>query len=271
MLLLLLLLLLNYFTYLQSKSCPLLGTPSPSTSCCPPFPQPLRWCSPTWLPTPTSPSPESLFQVSTGLIASSLTEAIQGSPAGKTYPTDTTAFGIVPTPVVGAPTWRTSLHICYICAKGRGSKTSPCSFFSWWYNLWESLKVQVSWPCWSHLSFLYSIPSSYQNPEAKTTSSFFFSLCMHIPSVKLLANTACYQEEIERPIRQLIRFANGLLIGTIGFWKHKDECPAFLYSHSQSLKTTVSILDQLKWEYYTRKGKIFNMEYSTCWKIFLVW
>ena len=107
----------NCFVYLHSKCCPLSWSPLQDFFTSFPFP----FASERVLPNPfTHPLTHPILpwghEVSTGLSASSPTEARQGSPM---------------------------LHVYW------GWWTSPCMLFEWWLSLWELPGFQVCWQCWS--------------------------------------------------------------------------------------------------------------------------
>ena len=87
-------------------------------------------------PNPPNALPFSGHQVSTGLGASSPTEAKQGSP------------------LPGGGGWGVAW-------------TSLCMLFGWWINLWDLPGIQVSWHCWS--SYGVAIPFSSFNPSPNSS------------------------------------------------------------------------------------------------------
>jgi hypothetical protein len=83
--------------------------------------------------------------VASGIDSSSHTETRQGRPFRGTWSTGgqegrkATDSGTDPAPVADQAS-----HMLHMW---RGPRSSPCSLFGWWFRLWESSRVQVSWLC----------------------------------------------------------------------------------------------------------------------------
>jgi hypothetical protein len=112
-------------------------------------------------------APIHVDQVSVGLGKSSSADVRQGSPVREQIPqTGNSSHSSYSGDYV-----ETELHICYLCA--RGPRSSPCIPFGWWLSLWELLRVQVCWLCWSSCGVSFSFEALNHFPQLFHKSSQF--------------------------------------------------------------------------------------------------
>ena len=100
------------------------------------FSPPREWDSAVYPPTLA-------HQVTAVLGTFSTSEARQHSPVGEWIPQSD--FRVEP-PLLGDTKVDWASHLLHTCL---GPQLRQHKLFGWWFNVWEPLRVQVSWLCWS--------------------------------------------------------------------------------------------------------------------------